>query len=72
MNLLPLPTVEDIENYFRQRPYYFTDDGTHFYANPSHRKAKGLHYIGRFLGAKEARQRYNETQRILKEAKKLL
>jgi len=59
MTLLALPTVEDVENYFRQRPYYFTD-GKHFYANPSHRKAKGLHYIGRFPNAKEARQFYTD------------
>ncbi len=57
-------TIERVEAYFAVRPYYYTD-GQHFIANPSHRKARGLHYIGRFLNAKQAKIAYTEYLKIL-------
>ncbi len=59
-------TEESVENYFKQRPYYYTDDGTHFYANPSYRKMKSLHYVGRYIDAKEARLDWQRDQQILR------
>lgn len=50
-------TIEMVDNYFRQRPYYWTD-GIHFRANLSYRARKGWKYIGRFLDAKEAKAYY--------------
>ncbi len=48
-----------VRDYFRQRPYYYTDGKGHFFSHVSHRKAQGLKYVGRFLNAKEARKYWN-------------
>ena len=56
-------TIEIVDNYFRQRPYYWTD-GTHFRSNLSGRKRKGWQYIGRFLDAKEAKAYYERAKGI--------
>ncbi len=53
-------TIEAVDNYFRQRPYYWTD-GVHFRCNLSHRKCKGWQYLGRFLDAKEAKAYYERA-----------
>jgi len=53
-------TIEMVDNYFQQRPYYYTD-GIHFRANLSGRKRKGWRYLGRFLDAKEAKVYYERS-----------
>lgn len=53
-------TIEVVDNYFQQRPYYWAD-GTHFRANLSGRQRKGWRYLGRFLDAKEARIYYEKA-----------
>jgi len=53
-------TAEQVDNYFRQRPYYWTD-GIHFRANLSGRRRKGWKYLGRFLDAKEAQVYYEKA-----------
>ena len=52
-------TIEMVDNYFRQRPYYWTD-GIHFRPNLSGRQCKGWKYLGRFLNAKEAKIYYQK------------
>lgn len=54
--------LQIIEDYFASRPYYYTDGKGHFFANPSHRKAKNLQYVGRFPNAKEARRVWEYRQ----------
>lgn len=58
-------TVKIVEDYFRQRPYYWTDSKGHFFSHVSHRKAQGLKYVGRFLDAKEARKYWELIENIL-------
>ena len=57
-------TTEMVDNYFRQRPYYWTD-GVHFRANLSSRKRQGWKYIGRFLDCKEAKAYYKIYQNYM-------
>ena len=52
--------LEIVSAFFRDHPHYYTD-GKRYHANPSHRKAKGLRYVGRFRNAKEARAFDQET-----------
>ncbi len=63
--------IERVEDYFRQRPYYYTDGLGHFFSHVSHRKAKGLRYVGRFLNAKEARKYWEERESIVAKVKGL-
>jgi len=56
-------TIEAVDDYFRQRPYYWTD-GIHFRCNLSGRGRKGWRYLGRFLDAKEAKIYYERATAI--------
>lgn len=57
-------TIEMVDAYFQQRPYYWTD-GVHFRANLSGRARKGWKYLGRFLDAKEAKAYYERYLEIV-------
>jgi hypothetical protein len=56
-------TIEKVDSYFQQRPYYWTD-GIHFRANLSGRKRKGWRYLGRFLNSKEAKAYYERAKEV--------
>ena len=59
-----------VQDYFRARPYYYTD-GKRYYANPSYRKQRGLTYIGRFPNAKEARLHWEQEEDFRKRFKEV-
>lgn len=58
-------TIEMVDDYFNQRPWYWTDGNGHFRANISGRARKGWKSIGRFLDVKEAKIVYERYQQII-------